>query len=178
MFVWGALAERAAAHRERVANGVLSNPSTSSTSVVSSTSSAHAADGDVHGEGKVEGGASQTSVGGDVHGAGGVELPGSHTAASSEHRTVFGIDLESSWVIADGAIISLVLAMLLAIRTEHWVLVATVIACLGFVALEIAEVQHQHSEGRSGLVLLAVLAGLAHLAAAIAGGSASIARAT
>ena len=80
------------------------------------------------------------------------------------------INLESWWVITLGAVVSLLLAAVVLTRGARWSLVAAGLLGLAFVVLEIAEVQHQHKEGRTGLVVLAVLAGLLHLSVTLLAG--------
>ncbi len=173
MFVWGALAERAIRH-----TGTHSNPNAGAsvhrkTLGVLLVADEHGAGAtDQHGtEATTTTGATDQHGAGatDQHGAGGSK-PSGETGVphseSTENRNVLGINLESLWVIVLGAAVSLLLAGLVLRRRDAPIVVAVIVVAVAFVVLEIAEVQHQHSEGRNGLLVLAAIAGVCHLAAA------------
>ena len=148
LFAWGALAERASVRVEHHVAHAIVAPSGGS-------SSTHAEGSDVHGAGGAE------------TGAGGVETGAAHAETATEHRRVLGINLESLWLILTGVVVSIALALALVMRRErYWITIAFVI-CAAFFVLEIAEVQHQHQEARTGLMVLAGTAAFAHLAAAL-----------
>ena len=186
-FVWGALAERASSHSETPA---------AHHDATTSTPKAEGGDGDAHGvsgtettqrttpatssetggseapDANSESPATTTPASGDVHGAGGSESNPNHSETSTENRKILGINLESLWVILLGAAVSLGLAALVVVRRSRAELVGVVVLAAGFVVLEIGEIQHQHTEHRSGLVALAAIAGVLHLAAALTAGGA------
>ena len=100
------------------------------------------------------------------------ESPGEHaseggtTESASEYHPL-GVNLESTPLIIIAALISIALAGLVAFRPNPAVLVAVVVLGAAFTALEIAEVIHQADRDETGLVTLALAAGVLHAAAAI-----------
>jgi len=91
---------------------------------------------------------------------------GGATEADSEYRPL-GINLESTPLIIAAAALSLALAGLVAFRASTAVFVAVVVLGGAFTALEVAEVIHQADRDKTGLVALAVLAGMFHASAAV-----------
>ena len=157
LFIWGALAERATAHKETTTSAPhaeTGSETTAPASHVETGSETTATDSHVETD-------SQTTAP-TAHVESGPETT-SHQETSVENRKVLGINLESWWVITLGAIVSLLLAIFVLTRAVRWPLVAAGLVGLAFVVLEIAEIQHQHKEGRTGLVALAALAGVVHL---------------
>jgi hypothetical protein len=90
------------------------------------------------------------------------------TAEASER--LFGIDVESTTVIVIADLLALlfIAAVLLTPSGSALALVSTVVVAFGLSAavLDVREVVHQQREGRSGLVAVAILVALLHLAAA------------
>ena len=152
LFVWGALAERGT----RAAG-------TTTVSTGSTVAVAVAKDADGGVETTVR--ATVSTVARDADG--GVETG---AVVSSEHRTVLGVNLESGWLIALGAVVSLLVAGVVGTRTTRWPLVVMAVVAAMFVVVEIAEVPHQHTEHHGGLVTLAILAGLAHATVVVLAG--------
>ena len=58
--------------------------------------------------------------------------------------------------------VSLLLAALVIVRSRREVLIVVALLALAFTALEIAEVAHQIDANKTGLVALALLAGVLH----------------
>lgn len=78
-----------------------------------------------------------------------------------------GVNLESTPLVIFGALFSLVLAGIVVPFPRRGVLGLVVLVGAAFAALEVAEVVHQVSQSRPGLVALAVIAGLLHAAVAV-----------
>lgn len=83
------------------------------------------------------------------------------TAESSEYRPL-GINLESTPLVLGGAAVSVLLAALVIVRSRREVLIVVVLLALAFTALEVAEIAHQADANKTGLVVLALLAGVLH----------------
>ena len=149
MFVWGALTERAT-HSAPVR------------AVAPSTVAGKDPDGGV--ETTVRAAVSST-VPRDADG--GAETG---AAASSEQRTVLGVNVESGWVITVAVVVSLFVAGGVAFGSTRWPLGVMATVAAVFVVVEIAEVPHQRTEHRPGLVTLAILAGFAHAVVVVLAG--------
>ena len=154
LFVWGALAERSSARRE-------TPPTATSTRSSSAATGSSDADGGV----ETHTGPTVASVAGDADG-------GRATVSSSETHRVLGVNVESGFTIIFGAVLSVVVAGLVAFRTDRRLLAIMMVLAGAFVVLEIAEVVHQRAEHRAALTTLAILAGLAHASAVIVAGHA------
>jgi hypothetical protein len=137
-FVWGVFAERSGHHDESK-----SNPSATSES---------AGDGETDEEHAREQGQS--------------EGESAEPEAEAEYRP-FGIDLESTPLVLGAAVASLALAALVVLRRRRTIVVVVLVVAIGFTAVEIVEVVHQADVNESGLLALALLAGLLHVAAAL-----------
>ena len=148
MFVWGALTERAT-HSAPVRT------------VAPSTVAGKDPDGGV--ETTVRATASTVPKEAD----GGAETG---AAASSEQRTVLGVNVESGWVITVAVVVSLFVAGGVAFGSTRWPLGVMATVAAVFVVVEIAEVPHQRTEHRPGLVTLAILAGFAHAVVVVLAG--------
>ena len=83
------------------------------------------------------------------------------TSESAEYRPL-GVNLESTPLVIGGAAVSLLLAALVIVRSRREVLIVVALLALAFTALEIAEVAHQIDANKTGLVALALLAGVLH----------------
>ena len=83
------------------------------------------------------------------------------TSESAEYRPL-GFNLESTPLVISGAMASLLLAALVIVRSRREVLIVVALFALAFTALEIAEVAHQLDANKTGLVVLALLAGVLH----------------
>jgi hypothetical protein len=98
------------------------------------------------------------------------EQAGSSHNEAAEHAAsgeeLFGIDLEGVQLTVAAAVVSLLLAGLLATVAGRQVLLAVVIFALLFVALDLRESMHQASEAHAGLLAIALLAAVAHLGVA------------
>jgi hypothetical protein len=93
-----------------------------------------------------------------------------HSEASETSETILGINLESTSTVAAAVVISLLLAAALYFwGTPATLIVAGAVALL-FAVLDLREVAHQLSEGRSGLVAVALLAAVLHAGAAVVAG--------
>jgi hypothetical protein len=93
-----------------------------------------------------------------------------HSEANETSETILGINLESTSTVAAAVLISLLLAAALWFwGTPPTLVVAGAVALL-FAVLDLREVAHQLSEGRSGLVAVALLAAVLHAAAAVVAG--------
>ena len=79
-----------------------------------------------------------------------------------------GINPESAGLTAVVALASLLLAALLLVRPGKGLLVAVAVVGLVFAALDAREAIHQATESNTGLLVLAVLTGLLHLAVVVA----------
>jgi hypothetical protein len=88
-------------------------------------------------------------------------------AGGESGEVLFGVDLESVGLTVAAAVVSLLLAGLLLTLARTGVLLVVVVFALGFAALDVHESVHQASEARPGLVGIALLAGVLHLAVAV-----------
>jgi hypothetical protein len=139
-FVWGVFAERSRHHDESK-----SNPSATSESAGDGeTDEEHARE-----QGQAEGESAEPEA-----------------EAEAEYRP-FGIGLESTPLVLGAAVASLALAALVVLRRRRTIVVAVLVVAIGFTAVEIVEVVHQADVNESGLLALALLAGLLHVAAAL-----------
>ena len=81
---------------------------------------------------------------------------------------LFGINPESAGLTAVVALASLLLAALLMVRPGKGLLVAVAVVGLVFAALDLLAAIHQAPASNTGLLVLALLTGLLHLAVAAA----------
>ena len=106
------------------------------------------------------------------------ETPAQHAAesgsgaavAESGQETEFhplGVNLESTPLVIAAALLSLLLAGVVALRPRRGVLAAVAVVAAAFTVLEVVEVAHQVSQSRPGLVALAAIAGLLHAAVVV-----------
>lgn len=146
-FVWGVLAERAG-HRESEESEETRAQATDRTSEASEGSE-HSEEG----EGATEEGHQED------------ETAGEHREA--EEFRPLGINLESPPLVFAGAALSLALAGLVVARPKRAVLLAVVLFGAGFTVLEIIEVKHQADLGNTGILVLALIAGILHASAAV-----------
>ena len=79
----------------------------------------------------------------------------------AEYRPL-GFKLESTPLVISGAVVSLLLAALVIVRSRREVLIVVALLALAFTALEVTEVAHQIDASKPGLVILALLAGVLH----------------
>ena len=104
------------------------------------------------------------------------ETPSSATAEGTERHgntgepgeELLGVNPESAGLTAVVAAVSLLLAVLLVAWPRAGLLVAVVVAGLAFAALDAREGIHQAGESNAGLLALALVTGLLHLAVAVA----------
>jgi hypothetical protein len=90
---------------------------------------------------------------------------------SEEEFKPFGIDIEAAPFVALAAIASLGLAVAAWVQPRWLALLAVIaLAMLAFSVLDIREVFHQNDESETGLMLLAAVIALLHLAAAVVAG--------
>jgi hypothetical protein len=85
---------------------------------------------------------------------------------ASEYRPL-GVNLEATGVVVVAAVISGLLVAAVALRPRRGVLLVVGLVGTAFTVLEIAEVAHQITRRRPGLVALAALAGMLHAAVAL-----------
>jgi hypothetical protein len=163
VFVIGAMAERSVAR-----NGSEPSPSeavTASSNEQANEASGEAAEGHVEGEAAEGAGEEAGSTHEDAHAD---EVAKPHSEANETSETILGINVESTSMVAAAVLISLLSAAALwFLGTPPTLVVAAVVALL-FAALDLREVAHQLSEGRGGLVVLALLAAVLHAGAAVA----------
>ena len=158
VFVIGAIAERSVA-------GEASEARPSENVTVSNSQQADEAS-DEGTEGHEEGGAAEDARD-EAHADEAVEL---HTEANETSEMIFGINPESTAAVTAAVVISLLLAAALYFwGTPATLIVAGVFALL-FAALDLRELAHQLSEGRSSLVVVALLAAVLHAGAAVVAG--------
>jgi Flp pilus assembly protein TadB len=93
-----------------------------------------------------------------------------------EEEAVLGVDLESPWTVAAGVAISAVLAAGLWLSSRRWLAVVAAAFAVMFAALDVDELLHQLTENRAGLVAIAVLLAVGHLAAGALAGTSSRSR--
>lgn len=161
-FVWGAFAERSSHHDVH-----------SETPSAKTPTSGEPSGGETPAEHAGESGASTTST------FAGSETPAQHAAESgstttsseatgneSEFRPL-GVNLESTPLVTAAALLSLLLAGIVAVRPRRGVLATVVVVGTAFTVLEVVEVVHQVDQNRPGLVALAAIAGLLHAAVAV-----------
>jgi Flp pilus assembly protein TadB len=90
-----------------------------------------------------------------------------------EQEAVLGVDLESPWTVAAAVVISAVLAVGLWSSSRRWLAVVAAVFAVMFAALDIDELLHQLTENRTGLVAIAVVLVVGHLAAGAMAGTSS-----
>lgn len=162
-FVWGAFAERSSHHDVHSKTPSAATPKTGEPPA-GETSAEHAG----------ESGAATTtttSAGGETpaqHAAesGSPTIPSIETGNETEFHPL-GVNLESTPLVVAAALLSLLLAGIVAFRPRRGVLAAVVVVATAFTILELVEVIHQTSQNRPGLVALAALAGLLHATVAV-----------
>ena len=93
-----------------------------------------------------------------------------HSEATETSETIFGINPESTAAVTAAMVISLLLAAALYYWGTSATLIVTGVFALLFAVLDLREVAHQQSEGRSSLVILALLAAVLHAGAAVVAG--------
>jgi hypothetical protein len=94
--------------------------------------------------------------------------PANPASETHNNEAILGINVES-WPLAIAAAlvsIGLAFAAWRGSRNQGAILFAVAVFALAFAVLDMREVIHQSSEGRGGIVVLASLIGLVHLAAA------------
>ena len=143
LFIVGVAVERAAIANE------------TSTSALPST-----AESSPHVEGS---GAEGTGIEGSGTEAGQPATPAPET---HNNEAILGINVESWPLAIVAAIVSIGLAFAAWRGRHRAILLAVVVFALTFSVLDLREVIHQSSEGRTGIVVLASLIALVHLAAA------------
>jgi hypothetical protein len=86
------------------------------------------------------------------------------TPEHSDSDAVFlGVDLESWWLVGVAIAVSLGLALAVWSRPVRPVLALTGVVALVFAAFDVAEVSHQASASKTGLVAIAALVAFLHL---------------
>jgi hypothetical protein len=88
------------------------------------------------------------------------------SAPESASETILGVNVESWPLAIAAAIVSIGIALAAWRGRPRTILFAVAVFALAFAVLDIREVIHQASEGRTGIVVLASLIALVHLAAA------------
>jgi hypothetical protein len=97
-------------------------------------------------------------------------------AHSESSETLLGVNPESTGLLVVAVAVSLLLAAAVWwVGASPLVLGVVALAMAAFAALDIREVVHQADESRTGLMLLAALVALLHLAAAVLAGRAAVA---
>jgi len=91
-----------------------------------------------------------------------------HEDASEDDERLLGVDVESPAAVSLAVAVSLALAVGLWLRRQRWLAVAAVGVAGIFAVFDIAEVAHQVDESNTGLVVLATVIAVGHLAAAVA----------
>jgi hypothetical protein len=95
------------------------------------------------------------------------EGTGEHRSSGESSEELFGINPESAGLTAVVAAVSLLLAILLIVRPRRELLMVVVVVGLGFAAPDVREGIHQASESNAGLLAIALVTGLLHLAVAV-----------
>lgn len=126
-------------------------------------------DGEHHAEGgqpaEIEHHAEGESEGGEEDHDEATAVPRAETGEEGE-ETVLGIETESTALVALAAVGSLLLALSVWMRPDSGpLLVFVALATLAFAVLDIAEISHLLENGEGGLVVVASLVALLHLAA-------------
>lgn len=142
LFIAGVVVERAAIANE-----------TNSTANPTSTESPH------HDEG------SGTEGSGTEASPTGARQPVAPAAESHNAEAILGINVESWPLAIAAAIVSIGLAFAAWRGRQRAILVAVAVFALAFTVLDIRELIHQSNEGRTGIVILAGLIAVVHLAA-------------
>ncbi len=110
------------------------------------------------------------SEGGSTEGAGGESPTPGETSTTAEHSdadAVFlGVNLESWWLVGAVVVLSLGLAVAVWLRPIRPVFALSVVFGVVFAAFDIAEVSHQVSASRTGLLVFAATVALLHLSTA------------
>ena len=101
-----------------------------------------------------------------------------HTEANETSETIVGINPESTAAVTAAVTLSLLLAAALYFWGTNPTLIVAGVFALLFAALDLREVAHQLSEGRSGLVVVALLATVLHAGTAVVAGLALTRRGT
>ena len=96
-----------------------------------------------------------------------------HNRGGEQEEAVLGVDLESPWTVAAAVTISAVLAVGLWSSSRRWLAVVAAVFAVMFAALDIDELLHQLTENRTGLVAIAVVLVVGHLAAGALAGTSS-----
>ena len=100
----------------------------------------------------------------------GASAPGTVVPASESSERLFGINPESTSLTAGALAVTAVLALLLLLlpsrRLRRLAAGAAVLFCLGASALDLREITHQNMLGRTGIVAVAAVVLLLHVAAA------------
>jgi hypothetical protein len=99
-------------------------------------------------------------------GAGEGSTPTESTAAvehTDSDAVFFGVNLESWWLVGIVVLVSLGLALAIWFRPVRPVLALTVVFAVVFAAFDLAEVSHQVSGSKWGLVVIAGVVALLHL---------------
>lgn len=133
-FVWGSFAERSGHH------DVHSSVPSGESAANGESAAQHAAEG---------GGGSDGTASAGV------------ASETAEYRPL-GVNLESTPLVIGGAMLSVLLAALVIARSRREVLIVAALLALAFTTLEVAEVAHQIDANKTGLVVLALLAGVLH----------------
>jgi hypothetical protein len=89
--------------------------------------------------------------------------PATATEAPHSDAVLFGVNLESWWLVAFAVVLSLGLALVAWFRPVRPVLALTGFFALALAAFDLAEVAHQMSSSRTGLVAIATVVALLHL---------------
>ena len=181
-FVWGAFAERSSHHDVHSATTAVTTP-TSEVPAGTESPQKHAAESgsattttSASGESPAQHAAESGSATTTTSASG--ETPAQHAAesgsgaavAESGQETEFhplGVNLESTPLVIAAALLSLLLAGVVALRPRRGVLAAVAVVAAAFTVLEVVEVAHQVSQSRPGLVALAAIAGLLHAAVVV-----------
>jgi hypothetical protein len=104
-----------------------------------------------------------TTEGGSGEGGSNTAEAATTTEHSDRDAVFFGIDLESWWLVGVAIAVSLGLALAVWFRPLRPVLALTGVVALVFAAFDLAEVGHQVSASRAGLVVVAAVAAFLHL---------------
>jgi hypothetical protein len=89
-----------------------------------------------------------------------------------DEEQLLGVDLESTWLVALGVAFGFALVALAATAAgrTHVFLVAVVVICIGWAALDVRELVHLLEDSETGLAVLATLVAFLHVAAALVAG--------
>jgi hypothetical protein len=93
---------------------------------------------------------------------------------AGEERQVFGVDPESPGLVSVAVVVSIAIAAGLWFTDKRALAAVAAVFAVLFAVLDVAEVSHQHDDGRDGLAALAIAVAVGHVVAALSSGSAAL----